>query len=149
MPLRQFHSLSAPFVQDIRSALQKFHAEPSGSIDLMQYFSYPGDRAVEYGVRRKVRSARLSVCAVGGTAYAVVDLETFAELTDKEWDALTCQLEYQYQQGSGAEFEVTDIPIGNDQMILAKLGREGPVFCYTEEQLKERQNPAYQMEQTI
>ena len=140
---------SAPIAQNIYEALQKFHSEPSVGIDLMKYFSWPSDREVDYRVRLKIQSARLNVCAVGKTAYAVVDLETSAELTDKEWDAFTCQLEYQYQQGWGAEFEVTDIPIGNNQMILARLCQEDLICCYTDEQLRERQDPSWQMEQTL
>ena len=140
---------SAPFEQHIRSALQKFHSEPSDSIDLMKYFSWPSDRETNYAVRLKIRAARLSVCAVGETAYAVVDLETTAELTEEEWDVFTRQLEYQYQDGWGAEFEATDIPIGQNKMILARLCREGLIYCCTEEQLRDRQNPGWQTEQTM
>ena len=140
---------SAAFAQNILDALCAFHSEPSSSIDLMKFFSWPSDREMDHAVKQKIRAARLSVCAVGETAYAVVDLETTAELTDEEWDVFTRQLEYQYQDGWGAEFEVTDIPIGQNRMILARLCREELIYCYTEEQLKERQAPAWQTEQTM
>lgn len=140
---------SAPFEQHIRSALQKFHSEPSDGIDLMKYFSWPSDREMNYAVRLKIRAARLSVCAVGETAYAVVDLATTAELTEEEWDVFTRQLEYQYQDGWGSEFEATDIPIGQNKMILARLCCEGLIYCCTEEQLRERQDPEWQTGQAM
>ncbi len=83
---------SAAFAQNILDALRAFHSEPSSSIDLMKFFSWPSDREMDHAVKQKIRAARLSVCAVGETAYAVVDLETTAELTDEEWDVFTRQL---------------------------------------------------------
>lgn len=149
---------SAPFEHDILQALQKFHSESSSSIDLMKYFSWPSDRKVDLGVKLKIRAARLSVCTVDTTAYAVVDLEVSDELTDDEWNAFKSQLEYQYRYGWGGDFEVTDIPIGNHQMILARLGCEELICCYSEEQLREvrssdledqTRNDAQQWQQTI
>lgn len=140
---------SAPFEQNIRSALREFHSEPSDSIDLMKYFSWPSDREMDHAVRLKIRAARLSVCAVGETAYTVVDLETTAELTDEEWDVFTRQLEYQYRDGWGAEFEATDIPIGQNKMILARLGCGELIFCHTEEQLRAQQPPGQHTEQIV
>lgn len=64
---------------------------------------------MERSIRQKIQSACVTVEASGPILYARLDLSMTADLTGDELDAFTAQMESQYRDGWGAEFELQTI----------------------------------------
>ena len=139
---------SAPYEQDVRRILHSLHSDEFPNTDLMTYFVLPDDPEMEAVIRSKIHAAPLSIQAIGNTLYAVVEPELSAELSETELQIFVNQLEYQFQDGWGAEFEVTQVltPQG-DKEVIARLCREG-ISVYSMDQyleLTQTDNHAGQM----
>jgi len=109
---------AAKYEQDIRHAMQNFQTDQYPSSDLMNYFSLLDAPEMEAVIREKVHAARLDVCSIGGKLYSAVDLDLSADLLKEEVAALTDQLEQQFKEGWGAEFELADVPVEQEQGII-------------------------------
>lgn len=126
------------YEQDIRTAIRNFlaHAVPDG--DLMNGFSLPQDPETEAAVRAKVHAARLDVCVEEGSLCAVVDVECADVLSGEELEALLDHIEGQYRDGWGADFELTDIPTAQGELIFARMYND----CLTFRAEETEQQPA-------
>ncbi len=123
---------AAQYVQDIICAMQEFRTEEYPSSNLMNYFSLPNDPEMETAIREKVRAAQLSACVICDRLYSAVDLDLSADLTKEEVIALTEQLETQFTDGWGAEFEVVNIPVAGNMEIAARIGNMELDLCPVE-----------------
>lgn len=112
---------SAPYEQDVRRILHNLHSAEFSSTDLMTYFTLPDNREMEAVIRSKIRTAPLRLQAIGSTLYAIVEPELSAMLTEDELQTLVGQLEYQFQNGWGAEFEITStVTSQGDREMVAR-----------------------------
>ena len=132
---------SAPYEQDIRRILNGLPSEKFPSTDLMTYFSLPDHPEMEALIRSRVRAAPLRIQSIGNTLCAVVEPELSAPLEEEALTAFAGQLEYQFQEGWGAEFEVAStITAQGDEEVCARLCREG-IRVFTSEEYLELTQP--------
>ena len=94
----------------------------------MRYFALPDDPGMEAAVKGKVRSACVGVTAVGDILYASLKLDLAAGLTPDEMDAFTEQIGSQYRDGWGAQFEILDIPSG-EEGVAVRFWQDSIEFC--------------------
>lgn len=116
------------YCEAISQGIKAFHTAEYPSNDLMRYFKLPDDPETEAAVKEKVRSACVDVAAVGKILYTKVELDLAADLTSWEMYAFVEQMESQFRDGWGAEFELVDIPAGEDCVCL-RLSHNGLAFC--------------------
>ena len=115
------------YQEAISRSMATFHAEGYLGNDLMRYFKLPDDPKMEQSIKSKVESACVTVEASGAILYARLDLSMSADLTHDELDAFTDQIESQYRDGWGAEFELLTIPAGKEAVCL-RLGHDDVTF---------------------
>lgn len=104
--------------------------------DLMHYFNLPDSPRTEASIKSKIRSARVTVEAVGDTLYGKLELDMTEDLTAREFDAFTEQIETQYMDGWGGEFEMVGIPAGENCICLRLWHDE--ISFFTGEEFAER-----------
>lgn len=118
---------AAQYCGDISQWLKAFQTEDYPTGDLMQYLHWPDDPQVEAEIRRKIRSAHVTVEASGDLLYARLDLDMTEDLTVSELEAFTEQVESQYRDGWGAEVEIMNIPTA-DGAVYLRLWHDGAAF---------------------
>ena len=106
------------YCEVIAQRLDTFHTDEYPANDLMRYLHWPDDPKMETAIRDKVHSAHITVEASGATLYAKLELDMTADLTIAEFEAFTKQVECQYQDGWGAEFELLTIPTSDEPVYL-------------------------------
>lgn len=111
---------AARYEQDVCRALQEFQSLPGN--DFMSRLSMPEDPEMEAAIRGKIQDAQIRAYAIGESLYASLELGLSASLTEEELDALTDQLEEQYQNGLGAEFELLCILTAEGEDLAVRLG---------------------------
>lgn len=116
--IEPLYDRAGQYQEAISKGIAAFHTEQHPSNDLMQHFRLPDDPKMEQSIRNKVQSACVSVEASEEVLYARLDLSMSADLTHEELDAFTGQIESQYRDGWGAEFEVLTIPAGKEAVCL-------------------------------
>lgn len=116
------------YCEAISQAVRNFHTDEYPTNDLMRYFVLPDDPGMEAAVREKVRAARVGVAAVGEVLYAKLELDLAADLTPDEMDAFTEQIGSQYRDGWGAQFEILDIPSG-EEGVAVRFWQDSIKFC--------------------
>ena len=109
---------AAQYQESLALALAQFSTVEYPDGNLMQYFSLPDNRPLETAIKGKIQEARLTTHAVGKTLYAALDLTMSADLTDEELDAFQEQIESQYRDGWGAEFELANFCAGADFVCM-------------------------------
>lgn len=109
---------AASYQEAISLGMETFSTEEYLSNDLMRYFKLPDNPQVEATIKEKIRSARVTVEAVGETLFARLDLDMAADLTIQESAALIEQIKFQYRDGWGAEFELQTIQTENGAVCL-------------------------------
>ena len=82
---------------------------------------------MEAEIRRKIRSAHVTVEASGDLLYARLDLDMTEDLTVSELEAFTEQVELQYRDSWGAEVEIMNIPTAGGAVYL-RLWHDGIAF---------------------
>lgn len=139
---------AAEYKADINNAIRDFHTHDYPTNDLMRYFSLPSEKTMEASIREKVQSAKLAVCSVRNTLYAVLNLSMSADLTEEEVDAFQEQVESQYRDGWGAEFELQDIKTSGHDAICVRLCYDGVAFYTADEfdALIAQQEPGHKMQ---
>ena len=115
------------YCESIAQRLDAFHTDEYPANDMMRYLHWPDDPQMEAAIRDKVRSAHVTVEANGATLYAKLELEMTADLTISEFEAFTKQVECQYRDGWGAEFELITIPT-SDAPIYLRLWHDDIAF---------------------
>lgn len=113
---------------DIAEAISNFHTNSFPTNDLMCYFSLPDDRQSEHSIRQKIQSACLSVFAVNTTLFAKLKLSISADLTAAELEAFAAQIESQYKDGWGADFESQNITTRNSDVVYLRLYHDDLCF---------------------
>lgn len=116
------------YCEVISKAIRDFHTHEYPTNDLMRYFKVPDDPGMETAVREKVRSAHVGVAAVGDTLYAGLRLDLAADLTPDEMAVFTEQIGSQYRDGWGAQFEILDIPAG-EEGVAVRFWQDSVAFC--------------------
>lgn len=109
---------AAHYCKAISHGIKKFHTKEYPTNDLMRYFCLPDAPELETAIKRKIRSAVLTVETAGKTLYAKLKLDMTEDLTNGELEAFAAQIESQYKDGWGAEFELVNIPAGQDAVCL-------------------------------
>lgn len=109
-PIEALYDRAGQYQEIISSGIESFRTTDYPNNDLMRYFKLPDNPQMERSIRQKVQSAYVNVEASGLRLYARLDLFMTADLTDDELDAFTGQIEAQYRDGWGAEFELQTIP---------------------------------------
>ena len=109
---------AAQYCEVIARSLDIFHTDEYSANNLMLYLHWPDDPQLEAEIRRKVHSAHITVEACGTTLYAKLELDMTGDLTVKELRSFTEQVEHQYQEGWGAEFELLNIPTSDEPVYL-------------------------------
>lgn len=109
---------AAHYCEAISQGIKAFHTKEYPTNDLMRYFCLPDAPELETAIKRKIRSAVLSVETAGKTLYAKLKLDMEEDLTNGELEAFAAQIESQYKDGWGAEFELINIPAGQDAVCL-------------------------------
>lgn len=125
--MEALYDFAAKFQAEIFQGMETFHTEKYPTNDLMHYFELPSDPQMEASIREKIRSARVAVEASGEILFARLDLDMAADLTNKEFDTFIAQIQSQYKDGWGAEFELQNIPAGKDAVCL-RLWHDGISF---------------------
>ena len=108
-PIEALYDHAGQYQEAISHSIEAFRAQDYPSNDLMQYFKLPDNPKMERSIRQKIQSACVTVEASGPLLYARLDLSMTADLTGDELDAFTAQMESQYRDGWGAEFELQTI----------------------------------------
>lgn len=119
---------AAAYCQDIAYAIEHFDSPQYSKNDLMQYFVLPEDKQTEQAIRRKIQSARLSVQSVGTKLYAKLELTMSSDLTMEELEVFTNQIESQFKDGWGAEFEMQNIKTNCSDIVCLRLFHDGLTF---------------------
>ena len=97
------------YCEVIARQMEAFRTKEYPTDDLMRYFCLPNSPQTETSIKSKIRSAHVTVEAVGKNLYGKLKLDMTADLTSRELEAFTRQIEVQYRDGWGAEFELLDI----------------------------------------
>lgn len=124
---------AAEYRENINNAITDFLTQDYPTNDLMRYFSLPGRKTMEASIREKIQSAKLVVCSVYDTLYAVLDLNMSADLIEDEFKAFQQQIESQYRDGWGAEFELQNIKTGGPDVVCLRLSYDGVTFYTADE----------------
>ena len=106
------------YCEAITRHLDIFRTDAYPANDLMRYLHWPDDPQMDTEIRRKVRSAHITAEACGTTLYAKLELDMTEDLTVEELEVFTKQVERQYQDGWGAEFELITIPTPDEPVYL-------------------------------
>ncbi|MCI9333105.1 MAG: hypothetical protein HFG05_13220 [Oscillibacter sp.] len=125
--------LAAQYETEIAHALRDFLFQSFQSDDLMIRFSLPENKALESKIRAKIQAAPLSVCTMEDRLYAAVDLELTSELTEDELDSFIQQVQTQFRDDWGAEFETIGIPAAEGGVVCARLFHDGLSFSCEEQ----------------
>ena len=118
---------AAQYYGAIVQGLNAFQTKDYPTGNLMRYLRWPDDPQTEAAIRRKVRSAHVTVETSGDLLYARLDLDMTADLTVPELEAFVEQIASQYRDGWGAELEMKDIPTP-DGAVYLRLWHEGVTF---------------------
>ena len=108
-------------------SLDAFCTDEYPANDLMLYLHWPDDPQMEAAIRHKIHSAHITVEACGTTLYGKLELNMTEDLTVTELEAFTEQVECQYRDGWGAEFELITIPT-SDEPVYLRLWHEDIAF---------------------
>lgn len=117
-PIEALYDYAGQYQEVISQSMDVFQTQDYPSNDLMQYFHLPDDPMMEWAIRQKIQSAHITVESSGPRLYARLDLRMAADLTRNELYAFTNQIESQYRDGWGAEFELQVIPIKGEGIVL-------------------------------
>ena len=82
--LESLYDEAGEYEKCIASKMAEFQTDLYPTNNLMDYFKLPDNAAAENRIMQKIRSACPTVCAVGKTLYAVLELELTGDLTDEE-----------------------------------------------------------------
>lgn len=117
-PIEALYDYAGQYQEVISRGIEAFRSQDYPSNNLMQYFYLPDNPMMEWAIRQKLQSAHITVESSGPRLYARLDLCMVADLTCNELYAFTNQIESQYRDGWGAEFELQVIPIKEDGIVL-------------------------------
>lgn len=109
------------YCDGVNRAIAQFRSPQYLTNNLMPYFELPHDKQTEQNIRMKIQSAYLTVQAVGAMLYARLDLTISEDLTVEELKAFAEQIEAQYRDGWGADFELQDIETSSGDVICLRL----------------------------
>ena len=112
---------AAEYATAINEAITSFGTDKYWGNDLFNHFSLPGDYQTEKAIRGKILGASLSVHPVGDALFAALDLKMTQDLTAAELEKFTGQIETQFRDGWGAEFELKDIPVDSENAVFLRL----------------------------
>ncbi len=119
--LESLYDEAGEYEKCIASKMAEFQTDLYPTNNLMDYFKLPDNAAAENRIMQKIRSACPTVCAVGKTLYAVLELELTGDLTDEELHIFADQIRSQYEYGWGAEFELQNILTGTGEAVCLRL----------------------------
>lgn len=143
------YDFAAQYCYDAAFAMAQFKNDKYSSNDFMQYFELTDNKQMESLIKQKVKTARLSTQAIGETLFAVLRLNMVEDLTIEEMEVFANQIEHQYKDGWGADFEMQNILASSLDVIALRLWHDDLTF-YTGEAFESRFNTqAMQIPQTI
>ncbi len=116
--IEPLYDKAGQYCERIAHSLETFHTKEYPVNDLMCYLHWPDNPEMEAAIRNKIRSAHVAVEASGDILYAKLELDMASDLTVAEFEAFTEQVESQYRDGWGAQFELIDIPTENGAVYL-------------------------------
>ena len=128
------------YCEVIARQMEAFRTKEYPTDDLMRYFCLPNSPQTETSIKSKIRSAHVTVEAVGKNLYGKLKLDMTADLTSRELEAFTRQIEVQYRDGWGAEFELLDICAGKDCVCLRLWHDEISFFTGQEFELEKQRH---------
>lgn len=112
---------AAQYEKSIAREMASFQTDLHPTNNLMAYFEIPDNPDAESRIKEKVLSACPTVCAVGKELYAALDLELKDDLTDTELYIFAEQIQSQYADGWGAEFEERNILTSTGETVSLRL----------------------------
>lgn len=124
---------AAEYKEDIARAMSSFKTPEYPTHNLMHYFSLPENKQMEDSIKSKIQSALPTVQAVQKKLYAALDLTMTSDLTSDEFIAFREQIETQYRDGWGAEFELSNIPTDRGDTVCLRLYHQDIEFYTAEE----------------
>lgn len=137
---------AAQYCDDVASAIVQFQNEEYQTNDLMQYFELPDYKQMEEMIKQKVKTAFLTTQSRRDTLFAVLELDLTEDLTVEELEVFAKQIEHQYMNGWGGDFEVQNILTSTSDVIALRLWHDELVF-YTGEVFENKYGPQDQAEQ--